>query len=524
MKSSLRRSCFLVVFVLLALTSLGEGQKGYYKQLQVFEDASGELNIHDVLGSDVSFIVKKTANFGYTKSAFWIKLNPANSNPLFITIDHPFVNYVDFYLVSNGQIKRELHTGSLRPASTRDVPLNKFMFEVPASKSPNQQVYIRLQNEHGALKTGVSYFETKEVYKHIQTSNLMFFLFLGVALIQLFYSCLQLYLYKDPLIAWYIGFIFFLIIYQSVTIGYLSLILPASFTTYTNMLRFWMSIPILIFLTQFSYHLLDIELLFSKKIQLLYKGLLYSFIVIFAISIIPFKSDLLKSTLLTLFNIATIILIITVLFTSWRAAFKRGHRPGYYLLIAQTPFCIVLIIYMLRNYGIIDEHPLFGYLILPACLFEMLVTLSVMMLYLKRQELARTQVKANETSQPITQKVEEIDKATLEVYNSIIQLFEEKAYYLDSNLKIGDIANALQTNTHTISKAVNQGSDMHFFDFINQYRVIYAKKLLNTPDHSEKYTLEAIASQSGFNTRPSFINAFKKFTGLTPSEFRKNPN
>lgn len=497
---------------------MGEGVKGHYEKLLVLEDSSGTLDIQDILKGNQQFTQRNTANFGYSKSAYWIKIEPEKEKSQFITVDHPYVNYVDFFLVADGQIVKEAHTGSLRPVETRDIPLNKFMFEVPEG---GEVLYIRLQNEHGSLKTGISYFEKQEVYKHIQTSNLMFFLFLGVALIQLFYSCVQLYLFREKLIAWYIGFIFFLIIYQSMTIGYLSLILPASVTPYTNMMRFWTSIPTLIFLAQFCYHLLDVELLFSRKVQLFFKGTIYCYAGLFIASIIPINSEIVKTVLLTIFNLVTGFFIVVMLATSWKAAFKMGHKPGYYLLIAQTPFCLVMLLYMFRNYGWIDEHPLYSYLILPACLFEMFVTLSVMMLYLRRQQLARTQVKANETSQPIKEKIEEIDAATQEVYNSIIKLFEEKAYYLDSNLKIGDIAEALETNINTISKAVNQGSDMHFFDFVNQYRIVYAKKLLNTPDYSEKYTLEAIATQSGFNTRPSFINAFKKFTGLTPSEFRK---
>lgn len=524
MMSLFRKFCFLLVPLFLSLISIGEEQKGHYKELQVLEDASKVLDIQDILNTSLGFTIKKTANFGYSKSAFWVKIEPKNTSPIFVTVDHPYVNYVDFYLVVDGKIIRESHTGSLRPVSTRDIPLNKFMFEVPEFNGADQKLYIRLQNEYGALKTGISYFEKEKVYTHIQTSNLVFFLFLGVALIQLFYSCVQLYLYKEPLIIWYIGFIFCLIIYQSVTIGYLSLIMPASFTPYTNMIRFWTSIPTLIFLAQFVYYLLDVELLFSRRVQLFFKGLIYTFILLFISSLIPHESEIVKNILLLIFNFTTATFIAGLLTVSWIAAFKRGHKPGYYLLIAQTPFCLVLFIYLLRNYGLIEEHPLYSYLILPACLFEMFVTLSVMMLYLRRQQLARTQVKANETSQPIKEEAEEIDASTQEVYNSIIHLLEEKAYYLDSNLKIGDLADALKTNVHSISKAVNQGSDMHFFDFINQYRVVHAKKLLSSPDHTDKYTLEAIASQSGFNTRPSFINAFKKFTGLTPSEFRKTLN
>lgn len=63
--------------------------------------------------------------------------------------------------------------------------------------------------------------------------------------------------------------------------------------------------------------------------------------------------------------------------------------------------------------------------------------------------------------------------------------------------------------------------DKHFFDFINEYRIEKAKKILKDPTQKELTILE-ILYQVGFNSKSSFSTSFKKYTGKTPTEFRKS--
>lgn len=60
----------------------------------------------------------------------------------------------------------------------------------------------------------------------------------------------------------------------------------------------------------------------------------------------------------------------------------------------------------------------------------------------------------------------------------------------------------------------------HFFDFVNEYRIEKAKELLTHPERKE-YTVLEILYEVGFNSKSSFNTAFKKRTGLTPTEYRR---
>ena len=61
---------------------------------------------------------------------------------------------------------------------------------------------------------------------------------------------------------------------------------------------------------------------------------------------------------------------------------------------------------------------------------------------------------------------------------------------------------------------------MHFNDLINQHRIKYIEDGL-TNKKWESLTLEAIAGKAGFNNRITFLTAFKKFTGTTPTQYIK---
>jgi AraC-like DNA-binding protein len=71
---------------------------------------------------------------------------------------------------------------------------------------------------------------------------------------------------------------------------------------------------------------------------------------------------------------------------------------------------------------------------------------------------------------------------------------------------------------HDLSYLLNEAFGMNFFRFINLYRIEEAKQLMI----SEKYrhlNILGIAYSAGFNSKTTFNTAFKKETGVSPSQF-----
>ncbi|WP_426475122.1 helix-turn-helix domain-containing protein [Chryseobacterium balustinum] len=99
----------------------------------------------------------------------------------------------------------------------------------------------------------------------------------------------------------------------------------------------------------------------------------------------------------------------------------------------------------------------------------------------------------------------------------------EKEPYLDSSLTIQDLSEQVKMPVKDLSTLINLYMDKHFFDFVNEYRIEKAKEILKNPLQKELTILE-ILYEVGFNSKSSFSTSFKKHTGKTPTDFRKNPN
>ncbi|PHS51898.1 MAG: AraC family transcriptional regulator [Lutibacter sp.] len=91
--------------------------------------------------------------------------------------------------------------------------------------------------------------------------------------------------------------------------------------------------------------------------------------------------------------------------------------------------------------------------------------------------------------------------------------------FLNPNLTLLQLATELEISAHYLSQIINEKFNLNFFDYINQFRVEEVKAKINDPKF-ENYSLLGIALDSGFNSKSAFNRIFKKFTNLTPSQYK----
>jgi len=98
-------------------------------------------------------------------------------------------------------------------------------------------------------------------------------------------------------------------------------------------------------------------------------------------------------------------------------------------------------------------------------------------------------------------------------------LMSGEQLYKENDLKLETLAEKLKSNRHFVSQVINQYYKANFFDFINANRIDEAKRLLVSDDH--ELNIIEIAYAVGYNNKVTFNTVFKRFTGVTPSEYRK---
>jgi AraC-like DNA-binding protein len=98
------------------------------------------------------------------------------------------------------------------------------------------------------------------------------------------------------------------------------------------------------------------------------------------------------------------------------------------------------------------------------------------------------------------------------------KLMAAEQYYLESDLSLQSLAERLKISPHHLSQILNGKLARNFYDYINELRVAHAKQaMLKNPQQA----IIDIAFESGYNSKNSFYNAFKRHTGMTPSDYRR---
>lgn len=101
----------------------------------------------------------------------------------------------------------------------------------------------------------------------------------------------------------------------------------------------------------------------------------------------------------------------------------------------------------------------------------------------------------------------------------ICDVMKREKLFLDSGLKVSDVADRLGVRSRLVSDCIKQQRDCLFSQFVNTYRVEYAQQLIrNYPD----IKMTAVWAESGFSHEATFFRIFKSIVGMTPKEWIAN--
>jgi AraC-like DNA-binding protein len=107
-----------------------------------------------------------------------------------------------------------------------------------------------------------------------------------------------------------------------------------------------------------------------------------------------------------------------------------------------------------------------------------------------------------------------------EMNRKLTAAMKEQMLFRQPNLTIQQLASVLSSPSKELTKFLNEQLQMNFSEYVNYHRIEYVKELINS-SAAEKYTLVSLAELSGFASKSSFNATFKKVTGLTPSDYKK---
>ncbi|MDA9773900.1 helix-turn-helix domain-containing protein [Saprospiraceae bacterium] len=151
--------------------------------------------------------------------------------------------------------------------------------------------------------------------------------------------------------------------------------------------------------------------------------------------------------------------------------------------------------------------------IVGAISFSFILYLSIILFYFRKRK-----------DQPSAEKKEKYADKKIpfgeanEILTNIQQLMNNEKAFADSTINLTKLAKKLNVSPHLLSQLLNDNLQKNFSQFINEYRIDEAKKMLVEDQHLK---IQAVAENCGFNSNSTFYAAFKKITGTTPAEFIK---
>ncbi|MGG7438472.1 helix-turn-helix domain-containing protein [Chryseobacterium arthrosphaerae] len=212
------------------------------------------------------------------------------------------------------------------------------------------------------------------------------------------------------------------------------------------------------------------------------------------------------------------IIAVFITLRTFRRLYRENYSGNYHLTykwLMQTTiiFLIGNCFVMLRGF-VKDNEEVFMYLYTLSSLFVLFVISWFVLNALYRPNLLAG---INKDLEPV--KSVEKPKEEPEQLKVLLNFMQAEKPYLDDKLTLQKLSEQIQLPEKQLSVLINQYTGKHFFDFINEFRINDAKRLLK--DQPQLTVLE-ILYEVGFNSRSSFYTAFKKETGVTPTDYRKS--
>lgn len=147
-------------------------------------------------------------------------------------------------------------------------------------------------------------------------------------------------------------------------------------------------------------------------------------------------------------------------------------------------------------------------------LFFFSITAMVFSAYVVRQSFVSAPMQKVTPKRQIT---EAQDQKLRDLFRQLEAHMHSQQPYLEPNLTLNKLAEQVQLSANQLSQVINTQAGGNFHDYINQFRIDKIKKALTESNEQ----VIVLAYNHGFNSKSTFNDVFKKFTGLTPTQYRK---
>ena len=387
--------------------------------LEILKDPAGELSITDVTSTryERQFIPcqEKVPNFGFTKSAYWVRFRirnatKANIHQWRLALGFANMHYVDMYKPSLDRRGFNVtRTGTMCPVETREVPFHRFVFKLSLPIQTEQTFFLRFKS--GASMTLPITLWSLEAFN--QNSLFELFLlgsFIGILIIIIFYNTFIFFSLRDKSYLYYVlmvfAFLMFVLSQRGLAYQYL----------WPNLI-WWnhLAVPVfngllLILFLIFTDTFLDIKTQFYRLHQLI--NLLLAILIILTI-LVPFISYGVVIQPLVMLTAFILFIVIMGGFRSW----QQGYHPARFFLFSMLIAIITGISSAMTRFDLLPSNLFTEYGILFGIILQVsLLSLALVdRINLLKNETEKTNMELRESEEKYRHIFENIQDVYYEV-------------------------------------------------------------------------------------------------------------
>ena len=113
------------------------------------------------------------------------------------------------------------------------------------------------------------------------------------------------------------------------------------------------------------------------------------------------------------------------------------------------------------------------------------------------------------------------EKQRLNLIEEIEKVLDDKEKISDPEFNLAILARLVNSNTKYVSQVINTTYHKNFRTLLTEYRIREACRMLTDTKNFGMLTISAVAEEVGYKAQSSFVLAFRKVIGMTPSEYNK---
>ena len=183
------------------------------------EDPTRDLNLSDVLTKSFIPNQKKSINFGFTRSAYWFKVDVtrdthAAHKEWWLSIEYPLLEKIDIYLLSNsGSIISHETMGSQRLTVPNKIPLHNYVTQLILDDDRASTLMVRVQTQ-GSLQVPLTLHSSAGLFEEIEYSSLAIGVFYGIFIVIFLYNIVIYFYTRDKNYLRYLLFLITFVLWQ----------------------------------------------------------------------------------------------------------------------------------------------------------------------------------------------------------------------------------------------------------------------------------------------------------------------